>query len=201
MHNKLWIAFFILSLIFLIPGLTLPMLTLKATVDKAEMVDLAVNSLFAPDGRNSMAAQFAKGLLQQIHIEGTVDVFDKTRSVLETMQDLISTGNEFVGLLIGLFAVVVPACKLCLIVFVALIRNLDRKVQLQKISALISKWSMSDVFVMAIIVSTMAANATKSSDDVVQMNASLGLGFYFFTAYCLCSILSSQLWDKQRAIG
>lgn len=201
MHNKLWIVFFILSLLVLIPGLTLPMLTLTATVDKAEMIKLAVNSLFAPDGVNSITAQFARGMLQQIPIEGSVEIFNKTRSVLETMQDLISAGNVFVGLLIGLFAVVVPACKLCLIIFTALIRDSDRKIQLQKFSDLISKWSMSDVFVMGIIVSTMAANATKSSGDAVQMSASLGLGFYFFTAYCICSIVSSQLWDKQRVIG
>jgi len=197
MHNKLWIGFLILSIIFLIPGLNLPMLTLTATVDKAEMMDLAVNSLFAPESSNSLAAQLAKSMLQQIHIEGTVKIFDKTRSILGTMEDLISSGNVFIGLLIGLFAVIVPLSKLLLLASAALFRHPERKDLLRKISALISKWSMSDVFVMAIIVGYLAANATKSGVDAVQMGAELGPGFYFFAGYCLFSILSSQLLEKQ----
>lgn len=197
MHNKIWIGFLILSIAFLIPGLSLPMLTLTATVDKAEMMDLAVNSLFAPEATNSMAAQFAKSMLHQMHINGQVNIFDKTRSVLGTMEDLISTGNVFVGFLIGLFAVIVPVSKLILLGTAAVVRG-NHKRLLRKMSGIISKWSMSDVFVMAILVGYLAGNATKSSGDAVQMGAELGPGFYFFTAYCFCSIFSSQLLERQH---
>ena len=197
MQNKLWIGFLILSITFLLPGLSLPVLTLTATVDKAEMMNLAINSLFAPEDSNSLAAQLAKSMLQQIHMQGTVQVFDKTRSILGTMEDLISSGNVFIGLLIGLFAVIIPLSKLLLLAGAALLRHSERKHRLRKTSALISKWSMSDVFVMAIMVSYLAANATKSNADAVQLGAELGPGFYFFAAYCLFSILSSQLLEKQ----
>ncbi len=198
MHNKIWIGFLVLSIAFLIPGLSLPMLTLTATVDKAEMIDIAVNSLFTPEGANSMPAQIAKTMLHQMDIDGKVNIFDKTRSVLGTMEDLISTGNVFVGLLIGLFAIVVPLSKLVLLGSAAIVRGNNHQLMLRKISGLISKWSMSDVFVMAILVGYLAGNATKSSGDAVQMAAELGAGFYFFTAYCFCSIFSSQLLENRH---
>ena len=50
----------------------------------------------------------------------------------------------------------------------------------------ISKWSMADVFVVGVFVAFLASNATPN------MDAQIHSGFYFFTAYCLVSLLALQ---------
>ena len=195
MHRRLSIGFFILSLVFLLPGLTLPMMTLSASASKSEMLDLAVNTLFGADGGGTMISRLADTIISQMNVTGSVEMFEKTRSIIGTMEALISSGNYLVGLLIGLFAVVIPTTKLLLIMGAALMGTVAKRNRLQKASSLISKWSMTDVFVMAILVGYLAANATEDSNDPIQMNAELGIGFYFFTAYCLTSIISAQLMD------
>ncbi len=201
MHQKTSFILFILALVLLIPGLTQPMLTLQATVNKKEMLDLAAESLF-PGGANiSLIAQFAYAMIEDRQVEGSIEIFNKTRSVLGTIDDLITSGHYFVGFLIGLFAVVIPVIKVLLTGFAALVRNQITRDSIQYLAEIISKWSMSDVFVMAIIVGYMAANADDNPADAVQMSAELGPGFYYFAAYCLTSILSAQVLRGQRIVS
>ncbi len=56
----------------------------------------------------------------------------------------------------------------------------------------ISKWSMADVFLIGVFIAFLAANSIDQSKDVLQVQATLGTGFYYFLGYCLLSILSSQ---------
>jgi uncharacterized paraquat-inducible protein A len=63
--------------------------------------------------------------------------------------------------------------------------------------ASIAKWSMADVFVVALFIAYLAANATQSSGDpaapsLVAFDARFGSGFYWFAAYCVCSLASQQ---------
>jgi paraquat-inducible protein A len=46
---------------------------------------------------------------------------------------------------------------------------------------------MNDVFVVAVYTAFLAGKANENLD------ASLGVGFYYFTAYCLTSLLALQL--------
>ena len=46
---------------------------------------------------------------------------------------------------------------------------------------------MADVFVVAILVAFFAADAT------AKVEATLNVGFYWFTGFCLLSVLSGQL--------
>ncbi|MDF1764111.1 MAG: paraquat-inducible protein A, partial [Oleibacter sp.] len=60
--------------------------------------------------------------------------------------------------------------------------------------AMISKWSMVDVFVVAILVAFMTAKAT------AELQAELLPGFWWFLSFCLLSVLSGQLlaWNQDR---
>ena len=167
MHQKLSLLLFIVALVLLIPGLLQPMLTLKATVSKQEMVDLAAGSLF-PDGPDgSIVSQLVHAMVDNLRLDGSVEIYNKTRSVLGTMDDLFSSGNYFVAFLIGLFAVVIPLFKLLLTACAALLRHRSIHGSLQNLAGAISKWSMSDVFVMAIVVGYLAANADANPHDAV----------------------------------
>ena len=188
---------FVLSIIVLIPGITLPLLTIKATVNKQEMLELATQVLVPRTGQGSNFVQnMLQSVLQQLNIEGSVQVFESTRSLLGTMHDLVLNDHIVVGLLIGLFGVVIPVIKIILTLLSMILKHQDDKKQMLKISNLLSKWSMSDVFVMAIIVAFLTVNANEQAVDAVQLNAELQSGFYFFTAYCILAITAGQLFEK-----
>jgi len=53
----------------------------------------------------------------------------------------------------------------------------------------IGKWSMADVFVVGVF---LAYLATASEESI---SAEVFDGFYYFTAYCIISILGIQIMD------
>ena len=56
----------------------------------------------------------------------------------------------------------------------------------------ISKWAMADVFVVGVYIAYLSAKATDALD------AQLHEGFYYFTAYCLISLLSVQVMHVEQ---
>ena len=184
---------YLLSIVCLIPGLVLPVMTIKATVDKNKILDLTAHSIFPADESNPFIEKMVSAILQQLNVEGTVEAFEKTRSILGTMSELIAHGHIVVGVMIGLFAVIIPLLKIAMTLVAHFFASPQTKNKLLKKSSLISKWSMSDVFVMAIMVAFMAVNANDVSFGAVQVSASLGAGFYCFVAYCLLAIAAGQL--------
>jgi uncharacterized paraquat-inducible protein A len=200
MKKHLPTVLFILSIVFLIPGISQPLMTIKATIDKQEMLDLATKALVPPDQGNNFVQNMLQSVFQQLKVEGTIEVFESTRSLLETMSELISHDHAIVGLLIGLFGVIIPVIKIMLTLIALFLNSPVDKDRLLGINSLLSKWSMSDVFVMAIIVSFMTINANKQSVDAVQMSATLGSGFYFFVAYCLLAIAAAQLFARRSKL-
>lgn len=200
MKKHLPTVLFILSIVFLIPGISQPLMSIKATINKQEMLDLATKALVPPDQGNNFVQNMLQSVLQQLKVEGTIEVFESTRSLLETMSELISHDHAIVGLLIGLFGVIIPVIKIMLTLIALFLNSPVDKDRLLGINSLLSKWSMSDVFVMAIIVAFMTINATKQSVDAVQMSATLGSGFYFFVAYCLLAIAAAQLFARKSKL-
>jgi len=65
----------------------------------------------------------------------------------------------------------------------------------------VSKWSMADVFVMAMLVSFMAGRASGHLGDLLIMDAQLEVGFWYFLAYCLFAIATGAFlrWRLPRA--
>ncbi|MEE9337291.1 MAG: paraquat-inducible protein A [Methylococcaceae bacterium] len=189
---------FILSIAVLIPGITLPLMTIKATVNKQEMLELASKVLVpANDQGSSFIQNMLQSVIQQLSVDGSVQVFESTRSLLETMSELIFHEHVIVGLLIGLFGIIIPTVKIMLTLFSLAINSQEDKQRLLKMSGLLSKWSMSDVFVMAILVAFLTVNANEQTLGAVQLNAELQSGFYFFSVYCLLAIAAGQLFERQ----
>ena len=63
----------------------------------------------------------------------------------------------------------------------------------------IAKWSMADVFVVAVFIAYLAAQASTAAPGdpgaappLVAFTAHFGAGFYWFAAYCLFSLASQQ---------
>ncbi|KFZ37592.1 paraquat-inducible protein A [Shewanella mangrovi] len=190
----------LLSLCLLIPGVTQPILSLSGTVEKAKLsatgMDMLASSVADDSESDRKHARnmigMVAGLLGLNHLEGEVQVFDKTRSIWSTVTELYQSGNALVAFLVMLFSVIVPVIKI-LLTLCSMIARESLALRLQTLSGALSKWSMADVFVVALIISFMAGNASAGMGDMVRTNASFGLGFWFFLGYCLLSLLGHSL--------
>jgi hypothetical protein len=197
MRQKLGILLMLIALGFLIPGVMQPILKLTGTVDKTALVDLGVQTLASAPGVPAFMVSISEQLVSQLDISGELHAYEKTRSIAGTVQELYQADQWLVALLIGLFSIVIPSFKSLLMLTSVMARNSQNRHAADKVKNMISKWSMADVFVVAIIVAFLAANATQQTEKLLSLNAQFMPGFYYFLSYCILSILSSQLLDQQ----
>lgn len=189
--RTLGFAVLILAYVLLIPGLTQPMLNVKGAVKNSGIKKIAAQYIADNKDIPGMFKGVAQDLIKRMGDEGEVEVYAKTQTILGTIKQLAQADYWLVAILIGLFSVVVPVVKGIMLVLANTSPRENRRAFFRKWSGLISKWSMADVFAVAMMVTFLAANAI--TDEVLNFQSSFGPGFYFFTAYCLLSILSSQL--------
>ena len=120
-------------------------------------------------------------------------VFAETRSILQTVKDLHESGNDLVAGMILFFSVMVPFVKAVLLGVVGLLKpTRPARYRLFAFVRGISKWAMADVFVVGVYIAYLSAKATDALD------AQLHEGFYYFTAYCLISLLSVQVMHVEQ---
>lgn len=120
------------------------------------------------------------------------ELFRDTRSILQTVRNLHESGNDFVAGLVLLFSIIVPVAKGLLLLVVLTLSDGSRRFRLFRFVRSISKWSMSDVFLVGVYVAYLAAKATDNLDAVAEV------GFYYFTGYCLVSLLALQFMVVER---
>ena len=177
----------------LYPGLTQPMLSVSGTVEKTKLVDVGKQLIEESPNTPSIVVNMVDMVVQGLDVSGTVNAFDKTRSIIGTAQELYVNGHLPVAALIIIFSVGVPLLKALLLLIVQFPIQAKLRSGLLIVSNAISKWSMADVFVIAIFIAYLAGNGIQESKGLVDFNASLGTGFWFFLGYCLASILGTQL--------
>ena len=134
-------------------------------------------------------------------IEGQLQAYHTTRSILGTVEELARTGNLAVAILIVFFSLVIPVFKTLLQVSALLMPWAQWRERLLWLNAALSKWSMSDVFVMGLLVAFMAGSASGEMGDMLTMDARLEPGFYYFLAYCLFSIAAGLLMQARGSQG
>lgn len=124
---------------------------------------------------------------------GKMAIYNQTRSILGTVQNLWQTGNSIVAGLILLFSVIVPVAKGLSLLYVLAWKRAPARMAIYRFVALIGKWSMADVYVMGIFLAYMAAGAAQG------VTAVLHDGFWYFLAYCLLSVASAQIMRVEPA--
>ncbi|MCX2981021.1 paraquat-inducible protein A [Halieaceae bacterium IMCC14734] len=194
-RKLLIISSIVIALGLLWPGITLPVLTLSGSIEKSELADLGIDMLAGEDP-TSQTRQILNSLSMFMgldQLEGQVQAYHSTRSIWGTATELAKTDNLFVAALIVLFSVIIPTTKLLLQALALLIN----RPQLLWLNSVLSKWSMTDVFVMALLVSYMAGSASGKMGDLLIMEAQLEPGFYYFLGYCLFSIVAGSLTTKR----
>jgi len=140
----------------------------------------------------------------------TTDLIDKELSLIGTISELWQDERIFVAILIALFSIVVPAFKALLILMAYIKRKTEIESKLISFVSKISKWSMADVFVVAVFLAVLSTNHNESAQtetlslfgfkiDLLISNETLsmvGSGFYYFAAYCIISMIGVQLYES-----
>lgn len=186
----------LIALALLIPGLSLPMLSLVGHADKSQFAQTTIE-LITQDSETRGLLGSVSAFLGFNQLEGQVEIYRKHRSILGTVQDLMQSANLLVGLLIVTFSVIIPTLKL-LAQAVLIFTQGSTAIILTRVIDAIGKWSMADVFVVAIIVSYLAGNAKDQMGELIVMHAQLEIGFWFFTGYCLFAIASNLLMSRPQ---
>lgn len=180
----------------LIPGVTEPVLHMTTTLDKGELTVLGKEAILTSGSIPGFLMPMTMEVLNQIQVTGTVVIQDTAKSILGTAETLWQEGNRLVAFLIVFFSLFIPVLKLALLAGAVMVRRFSNSLFLS--SSLLSKWSMADVFVMALIIAFLAIKASSGTSALLQTEVELEAGFYYFLGYCLLSILSSQLLIKPQ---
>jgi paraquat-inducible protein A len=137
----------------------------------------------------------------------TSSLIDKELSIMATINELWEDQRLLVAALIFAFSVCIPLVKTILVCVAYFTQSLQVERRLINFVGAIGKWSMADVFVIAILLSIMSTDHadTNSSEQFsvfgfkialdisTQTLSAAGEGFYYFTAYCLLSLIGVHL--------
>jgi paraquat-inducible protein A len=198
-RNKLAFLISIISFCFLFPGVNLPMLTIQSKGHIAAQLPHVEYNFFGIPSQEGT----------ETHKMG-IKVFDNNRSILGVVYDLWSKGYHFVCIMIFTFSVAVPVLKELLLFYIFFSKNPKTRESIFSFIKSIGKWSMCDVFIVAIFLTYLGTGAMGSHsvsninimDFNVHLNiiviskASLQIGAWCFLTYCLLSLTALQLYKK-----
>lgn len=230
MHRPLVLVLLVASLVLLIPGLFFPVLTIRGVLTREGIAQVApqmlqrglddntVNTLKAMMNPTVVALLDATGGdIRQMIVDkvspsltaslsknmGDVEVFQQTRSIVSSVRRLYEVGSPVPATLILLFSVVVPFVKTALVGWAMFAADETRRRRTLSFVETIAKWSMADVFVVALFIAYLAAMASQTTPaqgaSLVAFKAEFGPGFYWFAAYCVFSLASQQLTARVLA--
>lgn len=205
-QSLLSILVILLSLALLIPGVTQPILSLNGSINKAKLAEQGIEQVAQSFDKNS-GRDSARGMLNMVsgllglnNLKGEVEVLQQTRSIWSTVTELYNTGNGLVAGLVMLFSIIIPAVKLSLMLVQQSVSSIALQWRIHHLVSALAKWSMADVFVVALIITFLAGNASGGMGEMLKTKAEFESGFYFFTAYCILSIASGYLVRRPTPI-
>lgn len=180
-RNKIALLISFVSFVFLFPGVYLSMLTINT-----------------------------KGSVKSVVGNFGVEFFNTSNSILKTVFDLFEQKYYFVSIMIFIFSIILPVLKSALLILIILIENNRLANKILSFIKNIAKWSMCDVYIVAVFLAYLSTGSRSSGDtheasilgipiDInvfVNMSAELEVGFYCFLAYCLLSLCALQLHEE-----
>ncbi|AOW77680.1 Paraquat-inducible protein A [Colwellia sp. PAMC 20917] len=137
----------------------------------------------------------------------TSELINKELSLLTTIQELWQNDRILVSVLIFIFSICIPLLKTALVAWSYFKRKTQLERKIISFVGAIGKWSMADVFVVAIFLAVLSTNHAETASQQTlsimgfKLNlmissetlSAVGPGFYFFCAYCLLSLVGTQL--------
>ncbi|MFT4767182.1 MAG: hypothetical protein ACI8RN_000307 [Glaciecola sp.] len=196
----LGLGLIVISMALLYPGITQPVLTLSGELEKSELADFGID-LIAGESGSTQTRDMLNMMARMVgldQIEGRVEAYRSTRSIVGMSKELADNGNMLVAVMIVSFSIVIPVLKLLLQAVALLVPGTFGR-RLLKLNAALGKWSMADVFVMAMLIAFMAGQASNHVGDLLIMDAQLEPGFWFFLGYCIFAIAAGGLLNWRAA--
>jgi hypothetical protein len=215
------------SLALLVPGLFAPVLTIRGVLTREGIAQVAPTMLERGLSDETMKVlesmmnptvltflQMTGGDLRKVIIEklapqisaslqknmAEVEVYQQTRSIVGSVRRLYQVGSPVPATLILLFSVIVPLGKAALVAWSMFVANATVRRRTLTFVETIAKWSMADVFVVALFIAYLAAQASATPTQgpdaapaLIAFSAHFGAGFYWFAAYCIFSLASQQI--------
>lgn len=230
-HQKIVLTLLAVSMLLLIPGLVLPVLTIRGVLTREGIAQVTptllekglsddtiavLKSMMSPTilgFLNATGGDLRKIILEKLTPQITaalqkgvdeVEVYTQTRSILSAVRRLYEVGSPVPATLILLFSVIVPFGKAALVAWATFADDERRRRRTLHFVEAIAKWSMADVFVVALFIAYLAAQASTTSPGapaLVAFTAYFGPGFYWFAAYCLFSLASQQYTARAGSDG
>jgi hypothetical protein len=219
-------ALLVVSLALLLPGIFAPVLTIRGALTREGVAHVApmmlerglndetiavLKSMMNPtivSFLNATGGDLRKIIIEKLSPQITtalqksvteVPIYEQTRSIIGSVRRLYEVGSPIPATLILLFSVIVPLGKAALVAWAAFMVNERRRLRTLKFVEAIAKWSMADVFVVALFIAYLAAQASQTAPGdpnagppLIAFTAHFGPGFYWFTAYCIFSLASQQ---------
>ncbi|WMX14135.1 paraquat-inducible protein A [Aureispira sp. CCB-E] len=170
-----------LSIICLHAGLFTPMLEIAAIERNLNLGDIPVEK-----------EVFGIKIDLTVHkkFEGDIYFYYQSKSIAQLIQLLFQQGNLLVAFSILLFSVVFPLAKTLLMIGFVFRPQIANQKWFKNFVLNLSKWSMADVFVVAIFLGFLAF---KNLQVGIGTHSNMAIGLYFFFSYCMLSIFSSML--------
>jgi len=128
-------------------------------------------------------------LMVTIHKEveylGDVILSFESKGIFGSIYKLFESNEYAVGGAILLFSVVIPLSKIVVLIFTLLFRNFKFVHTLINFFKHLGKWSMLDVFVVAILLVYLTSNSGEVSHAQIQ------IGLYYFLMYVILSMITT----------
>jgi paraquat-inducible protein A len=223
----------LVSLGLLIPGLLAPVLTIRGVLTRDGIAQIAPTMLQRGLSEETMAVlksvmnpavvavieatggDLRKTILDKLTPQITaalqkdlseVEVYQQTRSILGSVRRLYEVGSPIPATLILLFSVIVPFGKIALVTWAFFMAGDVQRQRTLAFVETIAKWSMADVFVVALFIAFLAAQASAAPTQgpggvpaLIAFSAHFGAGFYWFAAYCVVSLAFQQMTVRLAA--
>ncbi len=229
--RPLVLVLLVISVGLLIPGLFAPVLTIRGMLTRegiARAAPMMLEQGLSDDTLRVLKSMMDPRLVAFLDATGTnlrkaiidrvgpqitaslqkgapeIEIYEQTRSIVGSVRRLYEVGSPVPATLILLFSVVVPLGKAALVTWAMFITSDQRRRRTLAFVETIAKWSMADVFVVALFIAYLAAQASQTTDPrtapaLITFTARFGAGFYWFAAYCLFSLASQQLTARWAA--
>ncbi len=123
----------------------------------------------------------------QVAVLGDVVLQFESKGIFSTCVALFEREEWFIALLLLLFSMVIPVLKIVVSFGVLIVPGKAQRRRFERLLRHVGKWSMTDVFVVGVLLAFFAADAGKLTD------ADIEAGLYFFAGYALLSLLATQI--------
>ncbi len=131
---------------------------------------------------------------QDIPVIGETVLQFQSKGIISTIVGLKHAGNIWLAMLLFLFSVLIPIIKTSLVTATIFSRGHKLSQKGLNWSRSIGKWSMTDVFVVAVLVVFFA----NEQEGLTQAEVQVGL--YFFAGYVVLSLLGTSIISRHLSV-